>query len=254
MSEPIAALRVDFGEVGFISDKQRFYVTLDSSSLSKLISDASNAYRIYELFLISRPGDIWNYIYVVAESTPRWVSQRLTFSKSKANQQRSITYWDKERVVPFIEFDDLFYWDEDGHIPGNDAWMEKRHSEEFQSFARQCYNEVLDAQKSLEFGDELIKHVVNQVKESRHAFDYLDRDSAVVKSRGFDKLSDHQAAYYKILEQLLRDENIASVACRGGDYQTIRLMAVEQRRRANQTGRKPRDALKLSALVNIHVQ
>lgn len=251
-------LAVDCGEVGYVGHRQRFKVVLDASQLSMLISDATNAYRIYELLLINRPGDVWKYVHVVTESLPDGVIQRLQFAKSKANHQQAASYWDNDNVVPFAEFDGLFFWSWDDTTPEDEAWLNRRSSGEFKSFALQLFNEVQDAQKSLEFGDELISHVIKQVKEYRHTYDYLDRDSAIAKSimaksRKYPDISNIQSAFHEKLQQLLRDESIASVACRGGGYHTIRLMALEQRRRANLTGHKPEDALELNALLNIPV-
>lgn len=254
MSKQKITLAVDCGEVGYAGCRQRFKVVLDASQLSMLVSDATNAYRIYELLLINRPGDVWKYVHVVTESLPDGVIQRLKFAKSKANQQQAASYWDNDNVVPFAEFDGLFFWSWDDTTPEDEAWLNRRSSSEFKSFARQLFNEVQDAQKSLEFDDELIRHVVKQVKEKKHAYDYLDRDGAIAKSimaslQIHSDLSKVQSAFHEKLHQMLRVESIASVACRGGDYHAIRLMALEQRRRANLTGNKPEVALELNAAI-----
>lgn len=184
MSKPAYVLSIDLGDVGFRGDPNRFKVSLDATALTTLISHAKESCRIYELFLISRPGDILRYIYVIAESLPEWVSQRLKFANKKACNERDAIFWNKEDVVPFIEFDRLFFWDDDDHLSGNNQWMNWRNSDELKAFLRQLFTEALAAQRNLKFADELIKHVVSLIEERAHAYDYLDRVSATVESCG----------------------------------------------------------------------
>jgi hypothetical protein len=56
---------------------------------------------------------------------------------------------------------------------------------------------------------------------------------------------------YKQLDRLLGDPELASIAYRAdGDYRVLRMMATEQRRRANKTGHSVGNAMYLSALTN----
>lgn len=56
---PTPTLTLDFGLVCHHDDREPFRVRLDSEPLDELIADARNAWRVYELTLIQRPGDVW---------------------------------------------------------------------------------------------------------------------------------------------------------------------------------------------------
>ncbi len=87
------------------------------------------------------------------------------------------------------------------------------------------------------------------MKSGGHPYCYLDRDVAREKSREMPpNEARHTPAFYKKLSALLRDADLASVAYRAdGDYRVLRMMATEQRRRANLTGHDAGNALHLSA-------
>jgi hypothetical protein len=80
-------LTVDFGEVGYRDSKEAFSVCLDAHALSELIEHARNAHRVYELLLIDRPGDVWDYVRVAPMSTPRRVADRVQHAREKAKQR-----------------------------------------------------------------------------------------------------------------------------------------------------------------------
>ena len=65
------SLTLDFGIVGHHYLREPFCVRLDASALEQLISDARNAWRVYELTLINRPGDVWDYVHVRGLPCPR---------------------------------------------------------------------------------------------------------------------------------------------------------------------------------------
>ena len=69
-------LSIDFGEVGYRKSKQQFQVRLVASELTELIRAAKNANRVYELMLIDRPGDVWDYVWVVIETVPTSIRER----------------------------------------------------------------------------------------------------------------------------------------------------------------------------------
>ena len=58
-------LVLDFGAVGYCNSQEPFRVRLESSAVFNLINDANNAFRVYELLIIDRPGDMWDYVSVV---------------------------------------------------------------------------------------------------------------------------------------------------------------------------------------------
>ena len=76
-------LTIDFGEVGYRSGKSPFRVRLETGPLAELIRATESAHRVYELFLIDRPGDVWDYVWVILDEVPTRVADRV----GRAGQQ-----------------------------------------------------------------------------------------------------------------------------------------------------------------------
>ena len=58
--------------------KHPFRLKLHFHALVQLMNDALNGVRIYELMMIRRPGDVWNYIWVEAIDVPPRVQAMMT--------------------------------------------------------------------------------------------------------------------------------------------------------------------------------
>jgi hypothetical protein len=246
-------LVVDFGEVGSRNSKHHFRVRLDSRPLAQLIEAVENAHRVYELLLIDRPGDIWAYTSVVIDELPPGVASRARPAREDfapdADEHRHA--W-PEGSMPFPDFDQLFdsTWDE--AEPEDEAWLNHRDSDVMRAFAQQSLAVVRAAQQNLVSSDPLQRHLVASIRAGRHAFCYLDREIARQRSRGHAPNAPlHTQAFYRQVDHLLRDEELASVAYRAsGDYSVLRMLATEQRRRAERTGHHAGNALHLAALVD----
>lgn len=252
-----AALTVDFGEVGFWNGKQPFRIRLDSGPLANLIEATDDAHRVYELLLIDRPGDVWDYVWVVLDEVPKRVSDRVARARQEARPKREDGPhpWPDDRI-PFKVFDSLFYWAWDDTEPEDETWLNHRDSALMRSFARQVLSIARAAQSRLDWNDHLLRHVSARMRSGEHPYCYLDRAVAREKSRELPPNDAcHSAAFYKKLSELLRDANLASVAYRAdGDHRVLRMMATEQRRRANLTGHEAGNALHVSALVNQRIR
>lgn len=248
-----ATLAVDFGEVGFWNEKAPFRIRLDTGPLADLIRATQNAHRVYELLLIDRSGDVWDYVWVVIEELPKRVADRVDRARQAARPrfQDRPHPWPDDRI-PLKVFDGLFYWAGDDTEPADEAWLSHRDSTLMRSFARQALSFVRVAQGRLDWNDALLRHVVARVRSGEHPYCYLDRELARTKSRELPPNEDqHPPAFYERLSQLLRDADLVSVAYRAdGDYRVLRMLATEQRRRASLTGHEAGNALQLSALVN----
>ncbi len=246
-------LVVDFGEVGFRNSEHRFRVRLDSRPLMQLIEAAENAHRVYELLLIDRPGDIWAYTSVVLDELPPGVASRVARAREQcAPRSEGQTHAWPEGAMPFQDFDQLFHWAWDDTEPEDEAWLNHRDSDVMHSFARQALAMVRAARSRLAWNDHLLRHVVSSVRAGEHAYCFLDREIARQISREHEPNEPmHTVAFYKQLNQLLRDTELVSVAYRAnGDYRVLRMLATEQRRRAQRTGHRVDNALHLGALVN----
>lgn len=248
MSADQTELVIDLGEVGYRDSKQSFRVRLNASALRTLIEDAANAHRVYELMLIVRPGDAWAYVDVTIEAAPDSVTDRVESARLKQTHEHP---W-PENSVPFTVFDSLFYWCWDDTLPEDEAWLSHRESPTLHTYAQQFLVMVKTAQDSLDQGDALLSHIVGQMRAGNHAYDYIDRTVAIENGRVHaPNTPSHTADFYRKLGELLQAPDITSVAYRAdGDYRVLRMMATEQRRRADMTGQGISEALRLNALVN----
>lgn len=247
-----AQLTIDFGKVGYWNGKENFKVTLDASPLEQLIKDAGEAFRVYELFLITRLGDVWDYVYVEPEDVPRRVSERIARAREEAKPRYSDKHPWPEGKIPFATFDKLFFWSWDDTDPEDEAWLNHRGSSVMNSYARELLAIVNSAKARLNWNDPLLKHIIRLVETGKHDYDALRRPAAIAADESYGPNSvQHSEGFYKKLDELLRDPELVSVAYRAdGDYRVLRDMATEQRRRANSTGHRVGDSLYLSALVN----
>jgi hypothetical protein len=247
------ALSINFGEVGHRGNQQPFRVRLDAAPLVELIRATDDAHRIYELLLIDRPGDVWDYVWVLLDEIPKAVARRVAHARQTARPdgEGSSRPWPEDRV-PFNTFDGLFYWATYDTDPEDEAWLLNRDADPMRSFVKHLLSVVRAAQRRLEWNDHLLRHVVSRVRSAEHPYCFLDRGVALSESRELPpNAAQHTPAFYRKLDGLLRDPDLASVAYRAnGDYRVLRMMATEQRRRATLTGHEPGHAMHLSALVN----
>lgn len=242
-------LDIDFGQVGYRRRQQAFKLSLDASPLQDLVEDARNALRVYELLLIERPGDVWNYVFVVPQEVPERVSTGIERLRKAA-----LNPW-PEGKIPLLVFDTIFGWYGDDTEPEDEAWLSHRDSETMRAFARALLMSAKVAQENLGWNDHLLQHIVAQAKAETHAYSFLDRASLIKPcQQRTQTVKRCSAGFYNKLALLLRDGDVTSVAFRAGsDYQVLRMMATEQRRRASLTGHLPGDALYLGAIVDDEV-
>ena len=245
-------LTVDLGDVGYRNSLEPFRVRLNSSALTALIEASAEACRVYELYLIDRPGDVWDYVSVVADAVPVRVTGGIQSRREKLKSPYRDEYpWEEDRV-PFTVFDSMFYWAGDDTEPADTAWLNHRDSKEMRNYATQLLGMVRTAQGRLDSNDDLLCHIVDTIKAGTHPYSFLERKAAVAKSATQKPTApEHSDAFYNKLRDLLRDPELASIAYRGnGDHQLLRMLATEQRRRASETQHLPGHAMYISALVN----
>lgn len=256
MNREKLTLTVDMGLVGHRNSKCPFRVELDAKPLAKLMSDASKAYRVYELMLIARPGDVWRYVEVVPSELPPTVVRLLERAReSAAKRYRTEAPWPKDRI-PLFEFDSLFGWAGDDTEPEDDAWLSQRESRRFYLYARQLLEMARGSQVRLNSKDPLIRGELKRIQAGVHKFDCLAREDAIRSSRAHPPVrARNKQAFYERLEELLSDPLLVSVAYRGGsgDYKILKMLCSEQRCRSDRTGKQPYLALAISALADKRV-
>ena len=245
-------LSIDFGEVGYSNSQEPFRVRLESSAVFNLINDAINAHRVYELLIIDRPGDMWDYVSVVIEEAPKDVIERIQRARESSKHNYAKDYPWPETLIPFAVFDKLFRWAGFDTEDSDEAWLMQRGSAAMSGYSKQLLGMVHHAQSRLNQHDDLLQHIVATAKLQNHPFSCLSRADAIASGASEEpNPPQHTNGFYNKLDELLRDPDLVSVAYRAsGDYKVLRTLATEQRKRANQKSLPPQQALQISALVN----
>lgn len=243
---------VDFGEVGYRTDRQPFLIRLNADGLTALINDSLRGSRIYEIFKIQRPGDIWRYLVVEFIEVPKRVQEKYQYRWEERKPKYGGEHPWPDQVVPLLEFDGFFMYAWDDTEPEDQCWLDHRYSSVMRAIADQLFAQVRVAQGHLDWNDPLMQHEIASIREGKHPYDYLD------SSRWLGGLRAHKPnpprfkkAFYEKAESLVSDLSVVSVAWRGGgDHDLFRLLCREQRKRADRSGHKPGHALAINALTN----
>lgn len=230
-----------------------FEVELLDHALDHLIGDTRNAYRIYELFCIRRPGDIWKYLWVRLLDVPEQVWERYRRAKKQKEAEHPPCLW-PENTLPLRLFDLFFFWCWDDTKPEDECWLRARQGDAFREWLTSLYVRITQAQEVLrESDDPLIQHEIQAIYSVRHPYDYDDDRPFLLTSDRYESpvISKRSVGYYDKLRELLILPEVQSVACRGADdFQTLRLICTEQRKQAKAVGKQPKDVLPISVLAD----
>jgi hypothetical protein len=217
-----------------------FRVEVQHHSLEHLIADALEAHRVYELMMIRRPGDVWKYLWVKALEVPPTVMREMA-SKREDEYPHGRCPW-PENSMPLSLFDTFFYgcWADDTS-PESECWLKERESSRFLEFGRQLFQRIQLAQQEIrETDDLLIRTELTAIDPLQHCHDMdaqppFELTTPIYESPTVPKRT---TAYYQKLRQLWAGPEVQSVSVRDDDdYQTLRLLCTEQRRRSSETGR-----------------
>lgn len=244
-------LDLDLGPVGSQGEPHPFRVVLDAAPLARLVADAAGAFRVHEVLLIDRPGDVWEYVQVTPVALPPPVAARL----AQARQAAAAGEPARDRPdakLPFRDFDRLFRLAGDDTDPEDEAWIRVRDDEPVRAYARALLASVSSAREALEAGSILPRHEIALFRAQAHPFSFLDREEAIRAGREHAPGEPrHTQAFYDKLGELLGDRDVVSVSYRGeGDFRVFRMLCEAQRDRATRTGQPPALALEISALVD----
>ncbi len=228
-----------------------FRVALLEHALDHLIEDARQAYRVYELFAVRRPGDVWKYLWVQLIEVSERVQQRYQHARTKCQKYQADHPWPAHQI-PLMVFDDLFWWCGDDTEPEDECWLRARKSATLQASTRRWFDRIRAAQTALEASDDvLIRHEIRALQAMTHPYD-TDAHLPLVRTPPFyvsPTRPQRTPAYYHQLQTLLTRPAVRCVACRGDqDFHTLRLVGTEQRRRAETTGQLPVASLAISVL------
>lgn len=247
------SLDLDFGLVGYHDAKEPFHVRLNAEALFRLIAGARNAWRVYALALIQRPGDLWPYVHVTPVAVPTELAARIRGARAAVHVPLGVRHPWPAGQIPWTAFDRLFQpagtYDPE---PLDDAWRRHRLG----SYLPDLFGLVQAALVELRSGDPLAARELRLISEHKHPLDGYSRAEAL--RRQHDRFyaprpDNHGDGFYRELARLLGDPALVSVACRGpGDWRLLRLLCTEQCRRADSTGHRPLHALFISMLREFH--
>ena len=226
----------------YYGKKYPFRLRFHFDALAQLMNDALHSIRVYELMMIRRPGDVWNYVWVEAVEMPPRIEERI----------RRDAFPAANRFITFIKFDRMFRWAWDDTEPEDECWLRARGERPFAELADQLFLQVKVIQARVrKSGALLTKHVLEAMEARRHQYDYLatPRIRCTLPGCKTVYLPTHSESYYQKLEELLSSPTVTSVGFSyDTDFQAIRLACTEQRRRADATGKKPCAPFHITAL------
>ncbi|QJR11273.1 hypothetical protein DSM104443_02346 [Usitatibacter rugosus] len=200
-------------------------VALDAAPFEQLLAEAANAHRIYELALLQRPGDLWEYLEVVATQVPSFITGPLELARSIASKTGAP--WPAGRV-PFAVFDSHVRYGADEAAAAAEAWRDACAGEEAQAFVRELFGRIPDAVAK---GNDLVAHEQARIADGTHAFAFLPRERAIAESRRHPPNAPaHTEAFYAKLDELIGTADVTSVSVRGlGDHRLLRQLCERQR-------------------------
>ncbi len=222
-----------------------FKVELLDYALKDLVCDAQAQYRVYELFSIRRPGDIWKYLWVKLIDVPQAVVSECERHRATKNPPRvsglpELPHPWSEGQMPLPNFDAMFFRCGDDTEPVDDCWLRERESKRVSAYASELFESIKAAQLALSRSkNALLTHEIAALASSVHSKDYEPDLPFMRTSASYETITrpGRPAVWYEKLRELLRSPDVNTVSMRGGrDYCTVRCLCEEQRVRGNATG------------------
>lgn len=224
-----------------------FKVRLHFHSLLHLMTDSVSSIRLYELSQISRPGDIWRYLWVEIVDVPGDVRDRVARSLEESGIKYMRIPW-PENFIPLIDFDKIFHWCGDDTGREDECWLSARESALFRDIAEEEFAKIRKVQHWLARSqDTLISHEISTIATRKHSLDYIAAPAIKRTLPGYRSVtvrSSRSPEYYDKLSSLLSSPEVESVSSFDDtDFGINRLIFAEQRRRANALNCAPLKAL-----------
>ena len=198
---------------------------LRPDALNLLCEEASGGLRIYELMRIQRPGDIWNYIWVAMTGLHGSLQWRVERAREEALPRHARQHPWPDAMMPYVNFDGLFYVIDWEPNPLDEAWDDIRESQEIRFFAMDCFKQACEVQDGLRKSrDPLIQRELELIKTYSHPQDFAHKPcwQRTFPGERCKTRASHTPAFYQRLRDILQQNTIRSVAYRGGfDFQTL---------------------------------
>lgn len=220
------------------SHSEPFRVEVLEPAIDDLIADTREAYRVYELMMIRRPGDVWNYLWVRLDEVP----ESVRYNESEQRKEKfpyGRCFW-PENHLPLTEFDTFFhwFWDMDKESA---AWCPARNGQDFLRWGDELFERVRSTQRDLRSsGNGLVQAELEAMGRFEHHLDRKASPPFLLTPPGYvsPTLPKRSPAYYAKLAELLGRSDVRTVSiCGDKDYQTLMQICLAQRHRAIVTGK-----------------
>lgn len=248
------SLVIDLGEVGW-REKARFRVRLDAKPLVDLVRHAAQAYRVYELFLLRRPGDVWPYVWVELLDVPPRVAARYESARRDTQPGEGSEHAWPAGMMPLAAFNALFHWAGDDTEPEDEAWLNQTKMPAMREFADTLLGQIRLAQSQLGWSAPLIEHEISRIHAGKHPYDYREAPRlAPAWATPGPGPAHFTEDFYKQLKKIVAMPEVLSVSCRFlDDYRLYCILCTEQIRRAKKYDLPPGRAMVISALADFVV-
>jgi hypothetical protein len=149
--------------------------------------------------------------------------------------------------LPFIYFDEKFFWQGDDTYLSDAAWREHIDSESWYQKLSSLYQLVCKLQQRLRGVDDLLlQHELRLIDEKKHRRDFFStvKRSCTLKSPDFSVHANF-AEFYKVVAQIIAQDDVNSVSYPFGGIAIWRILVTEQVARSQRLNLPLQEALHL---------
>lgn len=236
------------------SEHRTIIILVDAGPLAKLIEDAGEGRRVYELLSIERPGDVLHYLWVRVPARSSSQSMPLVRQRNAIVDNLFMDPIGEFCELGFVEFDKCYPLLGDNTNADADLWRQYLNTEVWRQYPTELMTWVRRAQEALKLcNDYLIQHEIALMRRGRHHLDFSpnvprirDRESGQLTLAQMSAAENLPAALFDLIVTLAKRADVRSVACPFQNYWLWRELVAEQVRRAKEIGAEPQKALRLS--------
>lgn len=224
-----------------------FAVDIDACPLITLMEAASCGSRVYELMSIRRPGDLLHYLWIhlsgVDQEIVEYIGDRIASRKPWPSKPPAPL-----ESLPFVDFDDCFFWAGDDTHPFAATWLNHRESAYWPEKLDVLFALARKLQDSLRAtNDFLLQHEIGLIDAQKHRRDYLANiERQAILKNAVSAQTTLPQDLFQLVEELVTREEVQSVSCPFDDFALWRVLVTEQVRRSGKLGMPPQQAFTLS--------
>lgn len=225
----------------------KILVDIDARPLVSLVDAAFYGNRVYELMSINRPGDLLHYLWVMFIELD---DELIKSIKESVGYKYPYRFDIKKPLtgLPFIYFDEKFFWQGDDSKLSDAAWRDHIDSESWYQKLSSLYQFVCTLQNRLRTVDDfLLQNEVRLIDEKKHRLDFLSsiKRNCNLEPQNFVS-SDKYTDFYNMVAQIAAQSDVNSVSCPFNCFAIWRILVEEQVKRSQKQVLPPQDAFKLS--------